>query len=910
MGIPSRTQRVPRRPQVDPVKVLVVSAHFPPNFVSGGTLVPLRSALELTRRGHDVRVFAGWIGPGHRRGDAFDDAAAGQLGGDADRAVPVRWFSTDDAIDWTSRLNFDNPAARENFADELRAFEPDIVHFHSMQGLGAGLLFEAEHSGIPFVVTAHDFWWWCGRQFLCDRDYHPCCPVVAAGVCACAVDRSWLDERTQWTTSALSLAARVLAVSESSAAVLRANGVPPDQLVVVENPVRAIGDGRVGEDAPADRRGEVPNLLPPADGCQEVRFLFAGGADPMKGLQVLREALRSLRSSPGWSADLYGVDRSDVTVGDGAMPPVVRTHPSFAPDKLNAVLSNADVLLVPSVMQETYSILTREALAMGVAVLTTTCLGPEEVVTDRVNGLIVPQDDPGALAAAMRELVEDRALLARLRDGARDVALTSVEAHCDRLETVYAAALASRHATREVSTGLTTGQVSSRAEHSEPQAPPASASDGKGRAVERVLFVVGIDGAPLRYRAHLPAEALGLLGVHADVRHYRHPDVVELARSADVVVVYRVPATFQVQRFIAEVRGRGTPVLFDVDDLIFDPDLEPEIPALKILSGAERELWMQGVRRYRTTMELCDGFIGSTQPLCEHASAVTGLPSFRFSNGVGLVTSRLADTALRQGPTPGPLRVGYLSGTDTHDRDWAMVEEAVVRALEPVAGAELWLVGKLTPGPTSRRLGDRLVHVPFQPWTALPKLLRTLDVNLAPLELPSRFNEAKSAIKWLEAGLSATPTIASPTRPFQEVVEHGVNGVLARDPDDWARELTRLLADDVLRRRLGQRARRDALLGFGPWTQGRRYLEILRSAELRDAGAGTWRPELADEPFEPIALEPYGDPEPVGTPVGAPGARMRLGTLARRGVGAVRRHGLVKTSALVLDRVRQRARQT
>ncbi|MGC8472534.1 MAG: hypothetical protein ACP5PM_09615, partial [Acidimicrobiales bacterium] len=57
---------------------------------------------------------------------------------------------------------------------------------------------------------------------------------------------------------------------------------------------------------------------------------------------------------------------------------------------------------------------------------------------------------------------------------------------------------------------------------------------------------------------------------------------------------------------------------------------------------------------------------------------------------------------------------------------------------------------------------------------------------------------------------------------------------------------------------------------------------------------------------EPIALDPYGEPEPGRPPAPDPGTRMRLGTLARRGVGAVQRHGLVKTSALLVDRVRRR----
>ena len=873
------------------VRVLVVSAHFPPNFVSGGTLVPYRSAIELARRGHELAVFAGWIGPSPHAGSAFEEAiVTHELGG---RAVPVRWFTTNDAIDWGSRLNYDNTAAAAEFAGMLQTFSPDVVHFHSMQGLGAGLLREAARAGVPFVVTAHDFWWWCGRQFLCDRDYHPCCPVVVAGACDCAVDRAWLDERTAATTSALRLAAQVLAVSESSAAVLRANGVPPEQLTVVHNPVvEAGGSAGVGGSAGASAR-------PSTDGGNGVRFVFAGGPDPMKGFPVLRTALRSLVGEHGWSADLYGVAEPSTPRGAEGFPPHVRVHPPFSPDELAAVLSAADVLVVPSVMQETYSILTREALAMGLPVVTTTCLGPEEVVTDGVNGLVVPQDDPEALAAAMRELVRDPALLAQLRRAARDVELMTVSSHCDHLETIYAGICTpddpggERHAPRD--------------HRAATPARPAT-----GRRVERVLFVVGIDGAPLRYRAHLPREALALLGVHADVRHYRHPDVTVLGQEADVVVVYRVPATHQVARFIAEAHERGTPVVFDVDDLIFDPALEREIPALKILTGAERALWIQGVHRYRTTMELCDAFVGSTALLCEHASEVTGMPAFEFPNGAGIVMSRLADEAVRRPRLPGPIRVGYLSGTDTHDRDWATIEEVVVATLEAVPGAELWLVGKLTPGDAVRRLGDRVSLIGFQPWTTLPGLLRTLDVNLAPLEPGSRFNDAKSAIKWLEAGLSATPTIASPTRPFRHVIEHGANGMLAEGDDEWRDALSALLARDTLRRTLGQRARRDALLQLGPWTQGRRYLEILQSVEPRTRRASGWEDVLLDEPFEPIGLEPYGEaatdrPEPPVVPVRAHlGAWAHLGTLARRGAGSLRHRGVRATCGLVLERLGRR----
>jgi hypothetical protein len=149
---------------------------------------------------------------------------------------------------------------------------------------------------------------------------------------------------------------------------------------------------------------------------------------------------------------------------------------------------------------------------------------------------------------------------------------------------------------------------------------PLGADCGAGApTIGRVLFIVGIDGAPLRYRAQLPAEALALRGVSSDIRHYRDPDVSDLARRADVIVAYRVPATPQVLDLIERARAAGTAVLFDVDDLIFDPTIAEEIPALRLLPATEAALWLEGVQRYRTTMEACDAYIGSTPRLVEHA---------------------------------------------------------------------------------------------------------------------------------------------------------------------------------------------------------------------------------------------------------------------------------------------------
>ena len=302
--------------------------------------------------------------------------------------------------------------------------------------------------------------------------------------------------------------------------------------------------------------------------------------------------------------------------------------------------------------------------------------------------------------------------------------------------------------------------------------------------------------------------------------------------------MYRVPATHQVLALIERTRPRGVPVLFDVDDLIFDPAIADEIPALSILPADEADLWMQGIKRYRTTMEACDGFIGSTTGLCVHAASVTGLPVHRFANGVGQVVGSLSDDARRRPRTPGPPRVGYLSGTDTHDHDWTMIEPAVAAALDGHADAELWLVGLVRPSSSLDRFGDRVRRIGFTEWTRLPKLLRDLDVNLAPLTPGSRFNEAKSAIKWLEAALAGTPTIASPTEPFREAIADGVNGVLVTTEQEWTDAIARLLIDVNERERLG-RAPTVTRCCAGPPTVRRTSIATCSRARRSSTGAPT-----------------------------------------------------------------------
>ncbi|MBH0122283.1 glycosyltransferase [Rhodococcus sp. CX] len=772
------------------MRVVQVSAHYPPNFISGGTLAPQRLARAVAASGHESYVYAGHLDLNLRPLSTWTER-------DAD--VTVRWIVTTPWIGWADPKNSVNPEVEKDFCEWLAEVQPDIVHLHSLQTLGGSLVRAAKNSGARVVVTMHDFWWFCARQFLVSSELRPCSLVVSCGVCSCAVESSWLSERNSVLASHLLAADVILAPSESAARVLRANGVPNAVLEVDENGVPT-GELRAG----------VPVLQSEFDDAQPLRMMFAGGNEVLKGALLLQAAARELSDVSGWSLDMYGTTEPRTNT----LPKAVRFLPPYDPAALPEILAEHDVLVLPSIMRESHSILTREALTAGLVVVCSDTLGPEEAVKHGWNGLVVPAADSDALAASLRSLIVDPTSARRMMGRGSASTIRELSDQTAGLIDMYS---------QLVSTDK-------RRPESERGSTPESEI-----AIRRVLFIIGIQGAPLRYRAHLPAEALRLRGIDVDIRHYRDPDLPFLAREFDAIVIYRVPATLQMLDLVRSVRIQNStvPIVYDVDDLIFDPDLKNEVHGLGSLSESDASLWWHGVARYRTMMETTDMFIGSTPELCRHATEVTGLPSRQFDNGVGILLAQASDAALMTERAKGPLRIGYFSGTTTHDADWASIEPAVAAMMSKFSDLELWLGGHLSPTDALDQYSDRIKRIPFVPWYELPRLLRDVDVCLAPLTANSRFNEAKSAIKWLEAALVETPVVAASTEPFRDAIDHGRTGFLASTTEEWITSLTTLLEDLSVRRYVGSQARREALLRWSPHLQGEIYLaNLLDAAEL------------------------------------------------------------------------------
>ncbi len=159
------------------------------------------------------------------------------------------------------------------------------------------------------------------------------------------------------------------------------------------------------------------------------RFLFVGRSDAEKGLGVLLEAWREVRTDAGAAAlALAGLSAGSGALTPAARPPDVVCLGRLAPEELRGAYTAAHVLVVPSIatrtFREPWGLVVNEAMNQRIAVIATDAVGAAAggLVRDGENGLIVPAGDSAALARAMKRLASEPQLRARMGEaGARDV---------------------------------------------------------------------------------------------------------------------------------------------------------------------------------------------------------------------------------------------------------------------------------------------------------------------------------------------------------------------------------------------------------------------------------------------------------------------------------------------------------
>ena len=348
---------------------------------------------ELERRGHDVAVFSMrhpknlpscwseyWVPHVEYRGDltTLDKVRAG-------------WRSVHSAESGRKMTRL------------LADFEPDVVHFHSVQHhLTLAAVEACVSARIPVVWTLHEYRTVCPATSLlraadvCDRCAGGSFWHGVAGRCKSGeVTRSLAGVVESYVTRLRGTLGRVdcyVAPSRFLAHKVVEMGLPARRVEIVPNPV-------YGEAAPVDegdRRG----------------LLYVGRLSAEKGVDCLIEAVASLGNTPL------------CIVGDGpeverlkALAASLDADVSFEgwadATGVRARMSEAELLCVPSVWYENCPGVVLEAMIAGLPVVASDIGGLTELLEGGQAGWLAPVGDPVAWRRVISEALGDKARTAR-----------------------------------------------------------------------------------------------------------------------------------------------------------------------------------------------------------------------------------------------------------------------------------------------------------------------------------------------------------------------------------------------------------------------------------------------------------------------------------------------------------------
>ncbi|WP_282295824.1 glycosyltransferase [Stenotrophomonas sp. PS02289] len=297
---------------------------------------------------------------------------------------------------------FDNPYAVIGFREVLRSWRPDVVHIHSIQGIGIQIAEACQDEGIPFVVTLHDAWWICDRQFMVNNEGRYCYQrKVDLDVCSrCVPNPAMNPYRQHRLHEVLTGAALMLSPSQFFMGIYADNGFDPGRLVVNKN---GIVPPRT------ENRRSPPSQRP-------IRFGFVGGEGPIKGSNLIKKALRELPQHVNYELRVVdnelNLGRQSIFEENWKVPGTFKTVPAYNQENIDDFFGNIDVLLFPTQWKESFGLSVREALIRDVWVIATDAGGVIEDIVDGENGNVIPLNDDGTeLRKALERLLDNPAQL-------------------------------------------------------------------------------------------------------------------------------------------------------------------------------------------------------------------------------------------------------------------------------------------------------------------------------------------------------------------------------------------------------------------------------------------------------------------------------------------------------------------
>lgn len=287
----------------------------------------------------------------------------------------------------------------------------------------------------------------------------------------------------------------------------------------------------------------------------------------------------------------------------------------------------------------------------------------------------------------------------------------------------------------------------------------------------------------------------------------RRVGVLLRAGEYDAIYVFREAALLGPAVFEYWIGLSGAPMVFDFDDAVFVPYVSPSNGYLSRLK-----------------------FPGKTRAICRLSSHVMAGNSYlaeyarRVNSNVTIIPTTIDTDKYRPEnarPESSAPVIGWSGSFSTVQH-----LDTLRSALRRLAERERFRLRVI--GAAGYRLDG--VEVEAMPWRSQTEVedLSAIDIGVMPLP-DDEWSRGKCGLKALQYMALGVPTICSPVGVNSEIIQDGVNGLLAATEDEWVEKLTMLLRSAELRKRLGTAGRQTVEVGYSARSQVPRVLEVFKS---------------------------------------------------------------------------------
>lgn len=302
--------------------------------------------------------------------------------------------------------------------------------------------------------------------------------------------------------------------------------------------------------------------------------------------------------------------------------------------------------------------------------------------------------------------------------------------------------------------------------------------------------------------------------IGAKIRSNGGPEVVDAVAPDDATtIVIQRPAHAHLTGCIEHWQRRSIRVVVDVDDSL--SRIDPNNSAWEGLRPKPGSL--QSWNNLAHACRIADAVTVTTPALAaQYRPDATVIPNYLWDTSFG---HERVDSS----------EICWPAALPSHPNDAVEVGGALDRVSRETS-AGLRFIGD---GPLAEPLLMRAFSLSVPPridgYVSLeeyPAWLASIGIGVAPLA-NTKFNACKSALKPAEMMAAGVPFVASPRADYLRLHQETGVGLMARKPNDWYRQLKRLVQDPVLRKEQSE-AGREAAESLRLRDHAWKYLEVWR----------------------------------------------------------------------------------